>query len=86
MTSVLRQRKRLDGSNFNPHTYIKRKTLGGTAQICAVPPELLYTNHERYNRFVLVFFLLREVTTYPLYISTLALGLTFFVPLRKMVN
>ncbi len=35
---------------------------------------------------MLVFFLLREVTTYPLYISTLALGVTFFVPLRKMVK
>lgn len=29
---------------------------------------------------------LAEESTYPLYISTLALGLTFFVPLRKMVK
>ena len=86
MTFVLRLRKRLDRSNFNPHTYIKRKTLGGTAQICAVPPELLYTNHERYNRPIPLIFLLREDPTYPLYISTLALGVTFFVPLRKMVK
>ena len=32
------------------------------------------------------FSLLAEVPTYPLYISTLVVGLTFFVPLRKMVK
>jgi len=29
---------------------------------------------------------LAGAATYPLYISTLALGVTFFVPLRKMVK
>ena len=32
------------------------------------------------------FSLLAEVPTYPLYISTLELGVNFFVPMRKMVK
>lgn len=86
MTSVLRQRKQLNGSNFDPHTYQKKDFRGYSTDLRCYPLSFFIPIMRGTTDPCWSFFLLREMATYPLYISTLALGVTFFVPLRKMVK